>query len=572
MMKKKTWIREFIEKYLWIRDKEPKLNLLKLNTTQNLVMDIIETLWEYNKPVRIIILKARQQGISTLIQAILFVITIHTKLMYAKTVSYDVDSATALYEMAERYYRKLPKQLQPPTKYYTKKSLVFRDMENDDEDLDSRITIDSAKKIESGRSLTLQLLHISEMGMMEDIAKLLASLRNSVPKNPLSFVAVESTAQGAGNDFHDQWLKASTLDEVLSGEVKEGHTNYVKIFIPWYIHDEYKITVPKKFKLYKHDHEIYGNEKQEMETYGLTLEQMAWRRDTIVNECDGDIEIFRQEYPANEDEAFISSGRLRFDKSAIHFYRENVKNPDKTGELFTVETLEEAEKHYGGDAPDIEFQEDPNGKLLIYEMPKISKIRPENNCFYAIGCDVSEGLLVEGNRKPDPSAISVWKRVPYEKVASWRGWIEPDDLAWILYQLGYFYNYAWIGVEKNNHGYTTNKILQDIYPFLFYKTVIDEKTEKETKKFGWETNRATKPYMIDQLARLFRQKAAKIPDKQTIDEYSWYTIYNNGKTRAPYGKTDDIIMADAIALQVHTLMPYPDLELSEDLGINFAYR
>ena len=540
-------------------------------------MTIIERLWRSKIPVRLIILKARKHGISTLIEAIGFVLTITHKFKKMKVISYDEKSAKTIFEISKRYYENLPPDIKPPTKYDTKLSLVFKS--NIAElSLGSQIDVDTGKKIRSGRGEDITILHISEMALMEYAKELLTSLRNAIPKIPDSLVAIESTAKGMGNDFHIQWEKASTLEEVLSGKTAtHDKSEYVKIFIPWFEHNEYTLKAPPDYKLVEYEHPIYGNEVDIRERFKLTKNQMYWRRHTILNECDGDLDLYKQEYPSNPLEAFISSGRSRFAKIALANYMMKVKPAPFIGEVNVIETQKQAYAHYGGLKPTVDFFEDPIGNFKMWEKPKKYEIvnGKQIRVDYVIGVDVSEGLQVDkrDTRKTDWSVVSVWKRIPYMKVAQWRGKIDPDMLGTeIVYPIGWYYNLCWIGVENNNHGFTTNKALQRIYPRLYYEIDLDERTNEETRKFGWSTTQTTKPYMIDCLASLVREEKAIIYDDDTIKEYQTYIIFPDGHQGAQHGNFDDIVMADAIALQVHKNKPFIRNQDKFESPLKFGYE
>ena len=118
-------VRNFIENYLYIINQENKLVLLKLNRTQNYIMEIIEWLWKRKIPVRLIILKARKEGVSTLIEAVIFTKTILNRYMNSYVISYNEKTTLQIYKIADRYYRHLPRNMRPQTKYYTKYSFVL---------------------------------------------------------------------------------------------------------------------------------------------------------------------------------------------------------------------------------------------------------------------------------------------------------------------------------------------------------------------------------------------------------------------------------------------------------------
>lgn len=552
------YVRWFIEHYLWIADIDSNLVHFKLNNTQDRVMTVIEALWGAGIPPRLVILKARKEGVSTLIEAIGFVLVVTRKLIDMKVVSYDTKSARKIYDISLRFFENLPPDMQPQTKYFTKTSLVFKSG-NLEESLDSSIDVETAKKTKLTRGESPKILHISELAFMDYVKDILLSMRNAVSKTPDSLVVLESTAKGIGNDFHKEYTNASTLEEVLSGRnTMEGKSEYVKIFIPWWIHEKYRMKPPDDFKLVNYPHPVYGNEVEEKKAYNLDMEQMYWRRHTILNECGGDLDNFRQEYPANDIEAFIASGRSRFAKVALTNYMRKIKPPIAIGEVKIVETLKEVYAHYGGTKPVVEFFEDVQGNLKIWEFPQFEDLKRKIPVEYITSVDAAEGKQVDRSdaRKTDNSVVSIWRRIPYRKVASWVGKIDPDLLADIAYAIAYYYNMGWLAVENNHPGFTTNQLLIGRYPRLYYEITLDEKTKEETRNFGWHTDSTTRPFLIDSLAAVIREEVAEIYDEETIKEYQTFIKYPDGHCEAQYGCTDDIVMADGIALMVHKLKPF----------------
>jgi hypothetical protein len=544
--------RNWIEKYAYIQTKKQNIELIKFNKAQDEYQKIVEALTAAGLPVRICVLKARQLGISTITQCNHSYSGTQFANKRCKTISYSGESAADLFDMSERIYRLLPEDKKPPIRYHTKSKLVFLDKENKDESLDSRIIIDTAKNLYSGRSQTIHNLHISEMGMMSNVSSLLISLMNAVADEPNTFSCVESTAMGADNFFKEFWDSCSTLEEVLSGNVDTdaGKRDYVKLFIPWYWGEEYVRTPPKSFKLFNYEHERFGNEKELEKSYHWTKEQFAYRRWAIVNMCNGDIEIFHQEYPSNEIEAFIAGGRMRFDKPSVVWYVNNYKDPIATGELYAAETEEQAKEHFGRYEPEIIFEKNPTGLLELWEYP-------DSECDYVIGGDVAEGIeIVPGDsRKTDYSVGSVFKRSPYKKVAQLRGKIEPDVFADYLRLLGWYYNLAWICCEANKEGVYVNKLLDERYSYVYYQLILDEKTERKTRKVGWHTNSATRPVMIGDLAKVIRERSMINESYDSAQEYMNFIIGKRGKAEAKYGTNDDVVFADGLALEAHMLMP-----------------
>jgi len=550
----KKSVRQFIENYLWIIDKKQNLVLLKLNRTQKHIMSIIEDLWKRNIPIRLIILKARQEGVSTLIEAIIFTLTIFNKFTKSKIISYNEKSSTEIYQITERFMRNLPKGMQPVTKYYTKQSLDFQDMKNPKNSLDSRIQVDTAKNMWAGKSETIHNLHFSEVSIMEYARTLMVSAMNAVPKTPNTMVVLESTARGQGTYFHKQWKRA-----------EKGEGSFIPIFIPWYWHEEYSMKPTPDFEMTDWEDPTYGNEKEIKKRFELTKAQMYWRRRTIEDECDFDLETFMQEYPSTAEEAFLATGNTRFDKSMLALMTRRATSPIAVGDVNVVESLPDVIRHYGGLVPEVSFSPNPRGNLKIWEYPqeyeiKIvvgKEVKVKNH--YVIAVDVSEGIEIS-DRKTDYCCAHVYKREsPFKLVAELHGKIEPDILGHLVYALGFYYCTAWVGVERNNHGIMTNKVLQNLaYPLLYYRLIIDEKTNKKTKKFGWYTGKIERPLMIDDFASLVRKGEVTIPSIETISEMKSFIRYPNGNVRAESGAWDDRVIASCICYQLHKLLPKVD--------------
>jgi hypothetical protein len=547
------WVRNYIEEFLWIRDKNTELVPFKLNKTQNYAMDIIEDVWTNRLLPRFICLKARQEGISTLIQAIFFTITINQPLITSKTISYEEDSAISLFDMSERFYRHLPAEFQPNTQAYTKKSLVLKDRDSPENSLDSRIVIDTAKNLKSGRSETLNFLHVSEMAFFDQGLKLLISLFPSVPKTPKSMIFIESTANGQGNEFHTRWENAHTLREIKDDPFyEELKSSFIKIFIPWYWHIEYSRPITKSFKPYTYNHPTFGDEALLMKQYSLTKQQIAWRRSIIKTDCLNELETFQQEYPANDVEAFLASGNTIFNKQALKELLDGVLAPKEKGYLIRIQDQHEAEMEYGGNRPELKWRRDEEGDVLIWE-------HPQEGEFYMIGGDVAEGIEIS-QKETDNSVLHVYKRSNWKLVATYCGKIDPDLLGDVAYDMGWYYNLAWLAIEKNNHGLVTLKRLQKLgYPLIYFKIIIDEKTDKKTKKLGWETNSVTRPLMVEDFKMLVRERVVKIYDKETIKEMLTFIRKPDGKAEHAEGKKDDRVIASAIAYQGHKSMPLSHL-------------
>lgn len=513
--------RLYMEKCLKIRNKEGKLVPFKMNPMQEKSEKLIyEHQVSKGKPVRVIWLKARQHGISTYCEGKIFKKTATNPYRNALIIAHEDKATQNLFAMSKLFYESLPPLLRPMKKYSNESALVFENPTNNDEEkyrnpgLRSKITVATAKNVDTGRSAMIQSLHASEVAFWDNPETLMLGILQCVPDLPNTEVYIESTANGVGGYFYDLWQKAV-----------KGENDYLPIFLAWFENPEYSTPFESEKAKKAFMKTLDDEEKALYKEFKLTPEQLHWRRKCIANKCNGDIEQFHQEYPSTPEEAFIASGRPKFNQQSLKKYREKQEKPIMKG------YLEIKDKQ-------LKFIEDSSGYINIWKMPQPNK-------FYVIGADVSEGLATG-----DYSCAVVLDE-DFDLVASWYGHIDPDLFGDELVKLGMFYNEAYLGIESNNHGLTTIKsVLRKEYWNIYYQKSYDKIDEKITKKIGWNTNRRTKPIMINALAEYIREMWLGIKWDTLISECFTYIIEEDGSTNAQAGSHDDTVIATAIALQL----------------------
>lgn len=526
----------YIESFLKIKNKKAEIVPFLLNTAQKIVMEQVERDTLSGKPKRYIVLKARQMGLSTLFEGLIFQDTSTHENKNSLIIAHEEPASSNLFNMSKLFYENMPDVIRPMKKYSNGKVLSFENPESDETlkalnpGLRSKITIATAGSGEVGRSSTIHNLHASEVAFFPDAKTTMLGLLQSIPDEPNTLVVLESTANGVGDWFHGVWQRAV-----------KGENEFTPIFLPWFIDPGYSRPFPteesKKAFVDQIELEIkdrHGNvvltyEKELMQKFDLTYEQLNWRRWTVENKCQGDEELFMQEYPSTAEEAFIASGRPKFSISALKKYQTITKPPIRTGYLRFKEGTNDTE---------VQFFDDPKGYISIWKEP----VRGRN---YSIGADVAEGL-----EKGDYSCGIVGDNKTFDFVAQWHGHIDPDLFGDELVKLGYYYNGAYIACEANNHGLTTlNAIKKREYWNLFFSKTYDKISETISKKLGWYTNTRTKPLMIDKLAEYVREKYLGIYSDLLISEMFTYIIEDNGSTNAQTGCFDDTVIASAILLQ-----------------------
>ncbi len=504
---------EFIEANLQIQDKAGRLIPLHFNPAQRRLYQEIERQREQGKPVRIIILKARQVGFSTAVAALFYERSARRSNTNSMIVAHKAEASANIFSKAKLFYETCPPEIRPMKRASNARELLFENPSNKqaerdaDPGLRSRIRIETAGAKDAGRSATIHNLHLSELAFWPHAGETMLSLMQAVPHDPQTMVIIESTANGVGGEFHRQWLRAV-----------RGESEFAPLFFPWWEHEEYRIEQTG-------DEQWDAEELALLEDYDLDAAQLRWRRWCISANCGGDPDRFRQEYPATADEAFLASGRPVFASRALAKAYAAAQEPLLRGEL---------EWQQPGA---VQLRQEQRGRLAIYE-------QPQSNGDYWIGVDASSGMA-----GGDYSAMAVVEKKSLLPVAFWQGRIDPDLLGEEAVKLAHYYQQAMIAPELNNHGIAVvNTIRRLRWPRLYRRRSVNRTEEALSSEYGFQTTPRTKPLIINHLARYIREDALRIPDRETISECISYVYDEHGATNAQSGCHDDRVMALAIAL------------------------
>lgn len=548
----------YTERNLMIEDKDTgDVIPFKLNWAQRKLVDLVMADIAAGVPVRYIILKARQMGLSTVIEAMGFWWTTTHRNIKTVIIAHETEAVDTLYDMFKRYFDNCRIEFQPSRKYNNKKQLVF-DVEDKIKEeykergerhpgLGSSIKTMVAKE-GKGRSANIKFLHGSEVAFWEARADFVSSAMQAVPLAANTFVFLESTANGVGGFFYKSWFNA-----------KKGKSNLRAIFFAWHEHDAYELEAPEDGLHY------YDDEEEKLLELFLKKGYPQWRWDRKImwrrekkKEFLDEPKKFYQEYPSTDMEAFLASGRPKFDMDMLvkmwqyaddnpsHVFGQVVPNPNPDYIGKDPYVFQEVQQSMEGTDPT---------PLKVWELPvKRNPNERTEQVEYAVGIDVSEGKLnKESDKKEnDYSVIDVTRTDNYKTVARWRGHIDPDLLGGVAYMIGRFYNDALIGVEVNNHGLTTVQSLRNKnYPKLYMRETSEENQFQErTAVMGWRTDKKTKPIIINNLGKAIREGAIIDLDVVFLSECQTYIVDDQGHTNAQEGQFDDTVMAKAIALQM----------------------
>lgn len=515
---------KLIELIFTIVNKDKKVVPFFLNDVQHEFMDILnKSIRDYDEglitSINVLVLKGRQQGFTTLITAYQLASTITRHNVEGLTLADKKSNAEAILQNKAKFiFNKLPEIIKPTQKFNSKNQLLF-------EKLNSSWEIDTATK-EVGRSRTINFFHGSECAFWRDgISPIQASLGETFTKNAIKIW--ETTANGF-NDYRTMWK---------SGE-------YINCFFEWWKTDEYRLNFETKNRKTKFLNDIYRVKdwiherlKWLKDEKGLDENQLYW----YYKKYNGyiDKEKIKQEYPCTPDEAFIASGKCYFNTEPIIKkidYLESLKNNGvlDTG-YFKFEIHIENTKNK---IVNIEWISDPNGYIQLYEKPQKGHPYVLGGDTAGDGSDYFTGIVIDNSTK------KIVAKLKHEK----------DEIYYTrqIYCLGMYYNKALVGLETNYSTYPTKMLTQEHYdyPNLYVRTKEDDITNRPLRSYGFETNKVTRPIILADLQRIFKEHLEFIIDLDILKESLTFIKNDKGRPEAQAECHDDLIMGTAITYYI----------------------
>lgn len=501
---------DYIENCLKIKTKSGTVVPFRLNDAQRKLYAVAKRQQDAGKPVRLIILKARQLGFSTLTEGLIFHACATRKNVNALIVAHREDATANLFRMSKLFYDELPAPVKPMLRASNAQELVFENpskLRSEREarpGLRSRIRCATAGGRGIGRSDTLQCVHLSEYAFWPDgadgKAATLAGILQAVPSLPGTMVVIESTANGF-EDFKERW------DAAVAGE-----NDFEPVFFAWFENPDYAMPVVPGTEWTPEERDLKA-------AYQLTDEQLQWRRWCIANNCGGSLDMFRQEYPASPGEAFLHSGTGVFDNEQIVLRLERLPSPAGRGE-FT----------------DGEWTESETGAIMLYELP-------EKGVPYVLGGDTAG----EGS---DYFTAIVINNVSGRIAAKLRQRYSEPEYVRQIFALGRFYNDALVAIETNFSTYPVMKLQEMEYPNQYSREREDTYTRQMRKSYGFRTDRQSRPRAIANLVEVFSSHPEWFTDRELLEEMLTFCYNEDHRPEALAGKHDDLVMGAAITYAV----------------------
>jgi hypothetical protein len=532
---------EFAQNNIKIVDKNGEKVSFLHNEIQKKINQTVKQLRADNKPVRIIILKARQEGVSTNEQGRMIYNTTTKSNRTGLIVAHEQPATAKIFEKARYMYNNLPEGFKPLTRASNARELIFdtpTGYKGTERGLNSKISIQVAGDVGIGRGDTLYYVHLSEFAFWpapegKEPKKQLAGILQAVPKTAETEVVIESTANGY-NDFKELW------DDAVA-----GNNEWTPLFFAWWAMKDYQMPCTDE----EYEKLLNGLSKAHREyiegivkLYELTKHQIKWYLWTLKNDCNGDWNMMKQENPSTPEEAFISTGSPVFDnekvQARIEYLRKKYeKQPPKKGRFHFEWNDPETQDYIKKES--IKWVDDHNGIITIYEDKK-------DNYPYVIGGDTKG----EGR---DKYAGTVINNVTGNRCAVLHMQAtNSKPYTWQMYCMGLYFNEALIGIEMNFNTAPIEELTRLKYPRQYVRQKYDDFTKAAEKKYGWKTDGNTRPLIIDKEVGLIENNIDLFNDITMLSECLTFVHDKDGRPDAMSGKHDDVLLSDMIAAEIRT--------------------
>lgn len=564
--------------YVYIKNKnvegDPEV-LFRLSYPQRLFVESLEAARLAGKPIRIVLLKARQWGGSTTSQLYMAWLQLcHRQGLNSLIIAHQGTASDEIKDMFDRMIKAYPLEMlyrlgesyapnEAKMVGVGKSGSIFRVPQRN-----CKIKIGTAERPDSCRGGDYALVHLSEVGLWKATegkkpADIVRSACSGVLNKPFTMIVYESTANGMGNFFHKEYEAA-----------RKGQTQFTALFISWFQIDWNRTPFTSDTEILDFARFLYDNrendnamsDREEPGRYlwwlwqkGATLEAIHWyvvertkhqQHGSMAAEC-----------PSDDVEAFVNSGASVFDKYLVEKLKRTCCPPRQVGDVYGY-------ADEGKDALNVlKFREDRQGQLWVWSHPDPYDPSDREDIVnrYLTVVDV-------GGRsaKADWSVIVVFDRLfmmnggKPSVVAQWYGHIDIDLLAWKAAQIAAYYSNSLLVIESNTlethdrarqvdgdqSQYILNQ-LADVYPNLYARRQSeDEIRQGLPRKYGFHTNVATKPMIISTLVKVVRETLYEERDERCLHEFLTYERKQNGSFGAIDGKHDDLLMTRAIGLHI----------------------
>lgn len=500
---------------------------------------------ENNLPCRLIILKPRQVGCSTFCAELCYhhMRSSQSDMIVMGDVSKRTEKVWQMFQDIDKH-DSFPWDSTITVSNTEKTRFVYGDGS------EGLVEHDTALDPKAGISGTRQVVWLTEAARyMKNSGrdkKVITAVLNSLANLPDTLGVAESTAEGASGWFYETWQQAVTLDDRKKGVVGNG---WIKVFAPWFVFPEHSLPRLAENNDYFAD-ELDHRERRGIDLYGWTAEQIAWRRMKIRKDCANDLRMFDQDFPEDAQSCFLASGRPRFDLEKLSKWK---KRATVAYELADRGSLERAENG------SVNFMLRGDGEAWLWCCEK-----PQPGCSYIAFADPCMGEQSEGSAFPDAHALGIIRAGYFEQRGSTKVWRKPRLVAAIDVPTGCRWDDEiagervkrmtdWYGgcevIPETGNGLGLLHCLRKAGCQIYQREKMDNMRPGERLQvIGWETNRDTRPIVVNSMADYIREDAFDCDFLPAILEMETFIVTDRGRAEAKPLCHDDWVMGIGIGL------------------------
>lgn len=425
----------------------------------------------------------------------------------------------------------------------------------------------------AGRSGTYQFLLITEVAYLaeEGVANsshVLNGLLKCIAYEPDTIIIQESTAKGAQGDFYETYQKGITFEELQA-----GLNGYVKIFTAWYEFDDSRLS-PASENIHSVD-DLDERERRDMDRWALDLDQIAWMRYAIREECGGDYERFIQDYPFDDETCFLKSGTCRFNQTGLDWQQKLI-------DILAAAIPGRINYRESDDRALFEPGDHAGAQILLWE-------RPKPGCRYLLSVDTSEGDAQTSGKDPDSHSIVVLRQgyidgatgewVPPAVVARnmcmkdgdvrFGCWWDIDIVINVVFTLSRYYGGCLIAPEVNCDRGLIEGLKNKGRANIYLRQEFNQRENKITEHYGWRTTPNLRNLLVETLASAVREsgefgKGIELRCPWALKQFRNFVVKPNGRAEAATGHHDDDVMCIGIGFFLLNLAtPYFDRQVRE---------
>lgn len=525
-----------------------KIETPVLNEFQREVEMIYRWCRDNDEPCRIVIVKPRRKGSSTISLGLCYT-HLRNYFGYGAILGDDLGTTEKLLEIWDRY------ALSDKFGYWGNSLGGKSGTDTREFSHGSKIYSETANDPRAGMSGDIHFLIATEAAHYRRGGKasgeiVMNSIMNSVPPLPGTCVILESTPFGANGVFYKTYQSAVSFEDFKAGKKGNG---FIKVFAPWYIFENSRKAITQA----EADHIMntldqeskYHGERELVEKHGVTPDKLAWRRARIDGpECSGDPSKFDQEMPRDDVSCFLRSGTGVFDEEGLAALELDVLTRNMQPTYGVLEMPEGAEYPV--------FRETPihEAWLRIWE-------KPREGARYIEAADFMRGKQASGAAKEtDCHAGGVMRAMfvdnakmqslPPRVVAA----IMPDDrnrnidihiqrLTW----MAKYYGDCFIAPEVNLHGDAGIALFEQHGARIWNRT----KKGKGVQVPGFDTNVMTRKQILTELNAAIREQDFECFCERMVFELRNFMTHPDGSQSAGEGAHDDWVIT--LAILIHLL-------------------